>query len=209
MSGIFDEKRFFERASVSREAMENIRTYAILLGKWQKKLNLVGTKTMPDLWRRHFYDSFQLKRLFEPAKAEKFRILDIGSGAGFPGLLLSMLGLGEFHLVESNGKKCTFLRQVIRETSCNATVHNERVELMSSFPVDYIVSRACAPLDKLLAMGQNFMREDTVCLFLKGQVAHREITEARRNWCFEIEKFTSVAEESGVILKVSRVKALR
>lgn len=206
---MFEESHFFEKANVSRETMENIRTYASLLNKWQKKLNLVSETTLPDKWRRHFYDSFQLKNHFDMSKSEKLQILDIGSGAGFPGLLLSMLDLGEFHMVESNGKKCTFMRQVIRETNCKAIVYNERVEMMKPFPVDYIISRACAPLDRLFALSRNFMGQDTICLFLKGQSSEGEIAEARVNWEFELEKFTSVTEESGVILKVSHIKALR
>ncbi len=206
---MFKENDFFDKADVSRATMKNIRSYAALLNKWQKKLNLVSETTLSDMWRRHFYDSFQLKKYFDLSKSEKLQILDIGSGAGFPGLLLSMLDVGEFHMVESNGKKCTFMRQVIRETNCNAIVHNERAEMMRSFPVDYIVSRACASLDKLFTLGQNFIGEDTICLFLKGQTAEGEIAAARVNWEFELEKFTSIAEESGVILKVSHIKALR
>lgn len=209
MSNLFDEKRFFEKADVSRETIENIRIYARLLKKWQKKLNLVSETSLSDMWSRHFYDSFQLKELFDRSKAENLRILDIGSGAGFPGLLLSMLGLGEFHMVESNGKKCIFMRQVIRETNCNAVVHNARAEMIKPFHVDYIVSRACASLDKLFDLGRNFIREDTICLFLKGQIVDKEITEAGLNWDFKVEKHTSASEESGVILKVSHIKALR
>ncbi len=209
MPKVFDENLFFEKVNVPRETMENIRTYAILLKKWQKRLNLVGETTIPDLWLRHFYDSYQLKAQFDMSKSENLRILDIGSGAGFPGLLLSMLGLGEFHMVESNGKKCTFMRQVIRETSCNAIIHNERAEMMMPFPVDYIISRACASLEKLFDLGRNFIRDDTVCLFLKGQSAEQEIAEAMLKWDFEVEKFTSVAQETGMILKASHIKALR
>ena len=208
MNDLFTREDFFNKTDVSRETMEKVEIYANLLEKWQRKINLVSSTTLPDLWRRHFYDSFQLKALFESPKSNNLRILDIGSGAGFPGLLLSMLGVGEFHMVESNGKKCAFMRQVIRETGCNAIVYNERVEMMKPFQVDYIISRACAPLDKLLDLGRNFMGEDTVCLFLKGEIVDQEIGDARANWVFEEEKFTSVSAESGVILKVSHIKGL-
>ncbi|MBL4612966.1 MAG: 16S rRNA (guanine(527)-N(7))-methyltransferase RsmG [Emcibacter sp.] len=208
MNDLFTREDFFNKTDVSRETMEKVKIYANLLEKWQRKINLVSSATLPDLWRRHFYDSFQLKALFDNSKSNNLRILDIGSGAGFPGLLLSMLGVGEFHMVESNGKKCAFMRQVIRETGCSAIVYNERVEMMKPFQVDYIISRACAPLDKLLDLGRNFMGEDTVCLFLKGEIVDQEIADARANWVFEEEKFTSVSAESGVILKVSHIKGL-
>ena len=205
----FDERRFIKETGVSRETMAKIRIYASLLEKWQKKINLVSATTLPDMWRRHFYDSFQLKGLFDKSKCENLKILDIGSGAGFPGLLLSLLGVGECHMVESNGKKCTFMSQVIRDVGCNAVVHNERAEMIKPFHVDYVISRACASLDKLLFLGQNFIKPGTVCLFLKGQAADQEIAGAEENWTFDVEKFTSTSEETGVILKVSHIKALR
>ncbi len=208
MSGVFDEKSFQKKTDVPRETLENMIIYAGLLKKWQSKINLVSSTTLPDLWSRHFYDSFQLKPHFDLLKAENLRILDIGSGAGFPGLLLSMLGIGEFHMVESNNKKCTFMRQVIRETRCNAVVHNARAENITAFHVDYIVARACAPLGKLLDLGQGFIHDNVVCLFLKGQAAQQEITGAREKWSFEVEKFTSLTEESAMLLKVSHIKAL-
>ncbi|MCF6215202.1 MAG: 16S rRNA (guanine(527)-N(7))-methyltransferase RsmG [Emcibacter sp.] len=205
----FTEKIFAQKTGVSRETMANIHIYASLLTKWQKKINLVSQSTMPDLWLRHFYDSFQLKARLAGLNAEKTKILDIGSGAGFPGLLLSMLGLGEFHMVESNNKKCAFMRQVIRETNCNAVIHNERIENIRPFHVDYIISRACAPLNKLLDLARNFIHDDTVCLFLKGQTAEEEIADARRCWAFEVEKFTSISQDRAMLLKVSHIKALR
>lgn len=119
-----------------------------------------------------------------------------------------MLGRGEFHMVESNNKKCAFMRQVVRETGCHAVIHNERVESLAPFPVDYILSRACAPVDKLFDLGRHFIGEESICLFLKGRTADQEIGQARQNWRFEVEKFTSVTE-SGMILKVSQIKALR
>lgn len=209
MASGFSEKTFIEKTNVSRETMENIKIYATHLTKWQKNINLVSGSTIESLWERHFYDSYQLKDYFEGAEQRKLRILDIGSGAGFPGLLLSMLDIGEFHMVESNGKKCAFMRQVIRDTNSTAIVHAERVEEMDIFPVDYIISRACAPLDKLLRLAQNFIQEDVICLFLKGQTASEEIEEAQKNWSFHVEKFTSKSEDTGVILKVSHIKALR
>ncbi len=208
MSVVFDEKSFQEKTGVPRETLENLRIYAGLLKKWQNKINLVSSTTLPDLWSRHFYDSFQLKPHFDLSKAQKLRILDIGSGAGFPGLLLSMLGVGEFHMVESNNKKCAFMRQVIRDTKCRAVVHNVRAENLTAFHVDYIISRACAPLGKLLSLGHNFIHDDVVCLFLKGQTAEQEIVGAREKRAFEVEKFTSMTEESAMLLKVSHIKAL-
>lgn len=205
MHNVFDADSFFQETNVPRETMDNIRIYAALLKKWQKKINLVAESTMPDIWSRHFYDSFQLKPFLEGGREEKIRILDIGSGAGFPALLLSMLDIGDIHMVESNGKKCAFLRQVIRETKGTAVVHNQRVESMDAFPVDYITARACASLTELLDLGQKFIGDKTIGLFLKGQSAEQEIAEARQKWTFDVEKHTSATDPSGVILKVSHI----
>jgi len=208
MSVVCDAKSFLKETGVSRETLAKINIYAGLLEKWQKKINLVSAGTLPDIWSRHFYDSFQLGALLDQTPGKNLQILDIGSGAGFPGLLLSIVGAGRFHMVESNSKKCAFMNQVIRETDCDAVVHCKRIEDLKHFPVDYIISRACAPLDKLLGLGRHFMGSGTVCLFLKGKNADDEIEAARLKWDFILEKFTSVSEQSGIIVKVSNIKAL-
>ena len=118
-------EEFADLADVSRETLEKFQIYLQLLKKWQSSHNLVGVATLADPWRRHFLDSAQLLMRFReegPAR-EAPCWLDLGSGAGFPGLVLALMGAGKVHLAESNGKKCAFLRQVIRSTGANATVH--------------------------------------------------------------------------------------
>ncbi|NOZ42757.1 MAG: 16S rRNA (guanine(527)-N(7))-methyltransferase RsmG [Alphaproteobacteria bacterium] len=208
MVKVSDSDSFYRQTGVSRETMVHIRRYHDLVVKWQKKINLVSNASLSDIWCRHFYDSFQLNSLFGQSIGGNLQILDIGSGAGFPGLLLSMLGSGEFHMVESNAKKCTFMNQVIRETTCRAVVHCARMEDLAVFPIDYIISRACAPVGRLIEIAQGFIHPETICLFLKGQNADKEIAAARQKWQFKLEKFTSLSEASGVIVKVSDIKAL-
>lgn len=212
MKKIYTAESLLEKPYVSRETLEKLHIYADLLVKWQKNINLVSKTTLDDMWRRHFLDSVQLYPLFEaadPAMAgSKRKILDIGSGAGFPGLILSILGLGQCHMVESNNKKCAFMTQVVRAVGCDAIIHNERVEEMAPFQVDYITSRACASLDKLFSLGQNFLDEETKCIFLKGQTAAEEIRIAKEKWSFEVEKFTSETEAAAVMLRISQVKRL-
>lgn len=113
---------FQKRLNVPRETMDKLIIYAELLEKWQNSINLISGTTVSDMWRRHFYDSAQLMDYIYDK--ENVVILDLGSGAGFPGLVLSILGAYEVHLVEAVGKKCSFMRQVIRETNINAIVHN-------------------------------------------------------------------------------------
>lgn len=198
---------FQKLLSVPRETMKQFEVYADLLDKWQKSINLVSNSTLQDKWLRHFYDSAQLIDHIE-AGDKPFKILDLGSGAGFPGLVISLLGAGEVHLVESVGKKCSFMKQVIQKTGMNAIVHNERIEQMETFEVDLITSRACADLEKLLDLTSPFMTEKTQCLFLKGVKADGEIAGARKKWAFEVKKSVSKSEESGIILSLSHIKRI-
>lgn len=190
--------------NVPRETMDKFIIYAELLNKWQKSINLVSRSTLSDMWRRHFYDCAQLID-YIPKKKDLI-ILDIGSGAGFPGLILSIMGAGHVHLVEAVGKKCAFMNHVIRETGINATVHNERIENMSAFPVDIITSRACADLQKLLELSAAFGTENTHYIFMKGGRSQEEIQSAQKKYSFNVKKQASKSEESGMILSLSNIK---
>lgn len=195
---------FQSLGNVPRETMDKFIIYADLLEKWQKSINLVSNNTLPDMWRRHFYDSAQLIDHIEIK--ENLRVLDLGSGAGFPGLVLSILGVGRVHLVEAVGKKCSFMNQVIRETGLDAKVENERIENMVAFPIDLITSRACADLEKLLDLTAAYRSEKTGCLFLKGQRSEEEISRAQKKYSFSVKKHASKSEESGMILSLSNIK---
>ena len=196
----------FQRITdVSRETLKQFQLYADLLEKWQKSINLVSNSTLSDKWRRHFYDSAQLID-FINKDTKPLKILDLGSGAGFPGLVISLLGAGEVHLVEAVGKKCSFMKQVIQKTGMNAIVHNERIEQMNAFSVDLITSRACADLDKLLELTSPFMNDQTECLFLKGEKSEDEIKHASKKWAFHVKKIPSKSEESGMIIHLSNIQ---
>ena len=197
----------FQRATnVSRETLDKLICYSELLVKWQKSINLVSNSTLSDMWRRHFYDSAQLIDYIKEQE-KPLKILDLGSGAGFPGVVLSIMGAGQVHLVEGVGKKCSFIKQIIQKTAIDAIVHNERIENMDVFAVDLITSRACADLEKLLDLTAKYIGPDTECLFLKGEKAEEEIKRASDKWDFRIKKYTSKSEESGMILKLSNIRA--
>ncbi len=206
MSGIMTAEEFQKCCNVSRETMEKFICYSQMLIKWQKAINLVSNSSLNDLWRRHFYDSAQLMDYIN-RKDTPLKILDLGSGAGFPGLVLSILGAGQVHLVEGVGKKCSFMKQIIQNTAIDAIVHNDRIEDMDFFPVDLITSRACADLEKLIDLTSNFRTAQTECLFLKGEKAEQEIKRATKRWNFKVEKFTSKSEESGLVLRLSQIRA--
>lgn len=192
---------------VSRETLDALVLYADELAKWQRAKNLVANSTIDDRWRRHFLDSAQLFPLIKtrhPAKA--LRLLDIGSGAGFPGLVLAIMGIGSVDLVEPNGRKCVFMNQVARQTGAPATVVNERIEHMSTKPIDIITSRACAKIHQLLEWARPFLSSDTEMWLLKGEGAEEELTQATASWNMTVERFKSQSSPSGVILRLSDIK---
>ena len=157
---------------VSRETMDRLAVYVALVEKWQQRVNLVSASTLPDIWMRHIWDSAQLALL---VPAGTGRILDVGSGAGFPGLVLAVLCDAELHLVESDQKKAVFLQTVIRETGVRAVVHNRRIESLPPIGADIVTARALASLDRLLELLEAQLVPGMRCLFLKGARAEAEL----------------------------------
>ena len=157
---------------VSRETMDRLAAYVALVEKWQQRVNLVSASTLPDIWMRHIWDSAQLVPL---VPAGTGRILDVGSGAGFPGLVLAAFCDAELHLVESDQKKAVFLQTVIRETGIRAIVHNRRIESLPPIGADIVTARALASLDRLLELLEAQLVPGMRCLFLKGARAEAEL----------------------------------
>lgn len=198
----FDAESFWVATGVSRETLERLTVYESLLRKWQKTINLVGPKTLDDAWSRHFLDSAQL----HPLCPESVRVLvDLGSGAGFPGLVLAIMGVPEVHLIESDVRKGAFLREVARATGAPVTVHSKRIEAVQGLQADVLTARALAPLTDLLAWGARFLAIDGVALFLKGQNVDDELTETTKYWKMRSERITSVTDPSGSILRLSGI----
>ena len=154
--------------NVSRETISKFEAYLELLEKWQRSINLVANSTLGDAWQRHILDSAQLAKFYPPNAKH---ILDVGSGAGFPGLVLAIIGGVEVGLVESDQRKAIFLSTVIRSLGLSAKVYNERVEFLSNLGPDVVTARAVAPVPRLLSLIKNQLSPNTVCLFLKG-VSH-------------------------------------
>jgi 16S rRNA (guanine527-N7)-methyltransferase len=195
-----------EQLHVSRETLERLTVYLELLRRWQGAVNLVGRGTLADPWRRHVLDCAQLAP-HVPAGAAT--VVDLGSGAGFPGMVLSIMGLRGVHLIESNRRKAQFLREVARATGASVQVHAERIERMRGWSADVITARALAPLPRLLVLTERFMTSDSVCLFLKGRSGARELTEARVTWHMEAEMFPSRSEPTGMVLQLRGIRRAR
>ncbi len=198
--------------NVSRETLAKLEIYLALLGKWQKAVNLVGPNTMADAWHRHFMDSAQIAN-YIPQDAQT--LLDFGSGAGFPGIVLAMLRPDlEVNLVESDEKKCQFLRNVSRETSTPVTIHNTRIEYLKAsgqeIMPDIITARALGDLKMLLDFALPYAQEnpDLVLLLPKGEKAPEEITAAKTQFSFELHMHKSITNNRAQILEIRRLKRL-
>jgi 16S rRNA (guanine527-N7)-methyltransferase len=202
---------FAELIPVSRETLERLNVYRRLLEKWNSSINLVGKGSLGDVWRRHILDSAQLFR-YLPQRTSPV-ILDMGSGAGFPGLVLAIMGVGAVHLVEADQRKAVFLREVARATASDVEIHNKRLEKLTIFPVSVITARALAPVGRLLDLSFPFFSkavdkgaEDTqtpVALFLKGPTVEAELTLARKRWNMELESIPSLSDPRGVVLRIT------
>jgi 16S rRNA (guanine527-N7)-methyltransferase len=197
---------FGERLHVSRETLERLALYLELLRRWQRAINLVGRGTLADPWRRHFLDCAQLAVLV-PAAAGS--VVDLGSGAGFPGMVLAILGVPGVRLIESDLRKAQFLREVARATGTAVEVHAARIEHLPGWPAEVITARALAPLPRLLVLAERFMTPDSICLFLKGRSGAHELTEARLSWHMEAEMFPSLSEPTGMVLQLRGVRRAR
>ena len=154
---------FQDLAGVAAGTLERLEVYVNLLRRWGQRINLVGRASLHDPWRRHVLDSAQLHPLLPD---DGGAVVDLGSGAGLPGLILAIMGADQVHLVESNGRKCAFLARALRETGAEAGVHDCRVEDLAPFPAGVVTARACAPLPRLIGLAWPFVGGAGLCLFL-------------------------------------------
>ena len=206
--GPLTPEAFQAELAVSRETLDKFRAYAALLVKWNRAINLVSPKSLDDLWRRHFLDSAQLRAyLPEPPSPAERVILDVGAGAGFPGLVLALLGCGQVHLVEADQRKAEFLREAIRLTGAPASVHARRIETLDLTGIDVVTCRAFAPLSKILDLIARFLSPESgknapIGLFLKGRSVDEELTEARKKWTLQLERFESETDPAASILRL-------
>jgi 16S rRNA (guanine527-N7)-methyltransferase len=191
---------FAAATGVSRETLDRLAAYADLLAKWQAKINLVGPATLPDLWRRHMLDSAQLAALIEPAGPRRW--VDLGSGAGFPGLVLAIMGVGEVHLVESDQRKCAFLREAARITGTEVKIHALRIETLAPLEADVITARALAPLEKLLDWAAPHRTTHTIHLIPKGKEAEAELTRAAQRYTLDVKRHESRTDNSATIFQI-------
>lgn len=190
---------------VSRETFSKLEVYLSFLLQENKKYNLVGPQEEGRLWERHVLDSVQLF----PFLVGEGGFLDVGSGAGFPGVVLSLLGLSGGVLVESSQKKCSFLSSVSRETGVDFLVVCDRVEALQGCVFDVVVSRAVAPIETLLLWTRGVSSLSTKWFFLKGKRAQEEVGVAQKRFSFGVDFYPSVTSQEGKIVKIQKVFSRR
>ncbi len=193
------ERQALAPFNVSRETLARLELYWQLLLKWQRTINLVSPSTLAQAWQRHFIDSAQLL----PHLPDRGTTMDLGSGAGFPGMVLAIATGSPTHLVESDLRKAAFLRTVARLTeTSNASIHAARIEAATLPPADVITARALAPLTNLLAMAEPFTRKNTILIFPKGKSLHQELTVAKQQWHMRYDILPSCTDRRGQILRI-------
>ena len=176
-----------------------IEKYISELIKFNKHTNLVGKSTLKNIWERHVADCLQLS--FFIAK-KNLKIFDLGTGGGLPGIPLSILGYQNIFMVDSVGKKIDFIRGVITKLSLSAKTEKKRIEALNIGKADLIVSRALAPLNRLLSYSLLLSNKNTTSLFLKGRNVYNEIDMAKKNFYFHFEIFKSITSNEGCVLKI-------
>lgn len=200
--GPLTAESFAKLTNVSRETLDRLCIYVDLLKSWNRRINLVGRNTIGDVWRRHILDSAQLYPLIPPQSRS---LVDLGSGAGLPGLVLSIFGVANCHLIDSDGRKAAFLREAIRLTNADATVHFARLDRAKAPPADVVTARALAPLSELVKISQHFLKPGGVCLFLKGRNVEEELTDLAKQWKIPTERRPSLSDPLGSIIRLEAI----
>lgn len=194
--------------SVSRETLRRLEIYVELIAKWNPAINLVSKNSMSDMWFRHIFDSAQI---FPEMPDCAINCLDIGSGGGFPSIVLAIISAEKrperkFDLIESDQRKATFLREAARTLNLSIQVFDNRAEHVKPFGADFLSARALAPLPKLLELASRHLHPEGVCMFPKGETFLQEIREAEQFFTFNCSIIPSKTDANCAILKIDGIK---
>jgi len=190
---------------VNKERKKLLESYVRLIKKSQESLNLIGRSTISNIWERHIIDSIQILNYLPKEKKNSF-LLDVGTGAGLPGIVLAIMGRHDVILCEKSPKKSYFLKKVRKELSLNYTVHNRRIEDIIIKNVFIIVSRAYASISKLILSNMHLISKETILVIHKGKKYMEEIKDAKKIFFFSYKKFKSITSNESVILKIENVE---
>jgi 16S rRNA (guanine527-N7)-methyltransferase len=200
----FSYEDFLRYQNVPRETFLKLEHYIELLKKWQKAINLVSTSTISDVWLRHIVDSAQLVKYI----SSDDKLVDIGSGAGFPGLVLAIMGVENITLVESDKRKATFLQEAARNADTRIDIINQRVENINLGDYNIITARAFASIEQTLLLLEKRLRTGHKLLLMKGNSYHKEIEDARKDWAFDCQIHPSVTDKASAILCLQSCRKL-
>ena len=196
---------FKDQVSLNDDTIYKLKKFVSMLGDHQKNMNLIGKSTMSSIWTRHILDSAQIEKIL-PKENKKNITVDVGTGAGFPGLVLAVMGRTDLLLCEKSKKKHMFLNAVAKECNLNVKMYNDRIENLSASNIRTIISRAFAPLKSLILKVRHCLYNDTVLVLHKGETYMKEIIEAKSLFCFNYKCFNSATNSNAKILKIENVK---
>ena len=201
------KNEFVKNLNVSRETLNDFYEYKALLSKWNEKINLVSKNTLVDIWERHFLDSGQIIKHVE---ASGKRWVDVGSGAGFPGLVVALLLRDrkvdcDLVLVEKNPKKVLFLNEIIRKLSLSVEVVNDNIYTLEPLNADILTARAFSELNNLMEIAFRHRKKEGICLFLKGENYRIELDKTLNYWFFDYDIVSSLSSSSGKIIRVKKI----
>ncbi len=198
---------FVKSLNVSRETLNGFYEYETLLSKWNEKINLVSKNTLVDIWERHFLDSGQIIKHVEVSGK---RWVDVGSGAGFPGLVVALLLRDrkidcDLVVVEKNPKKVFFLNEVIRKLNLSVEVVNDNIDNLEPLNADILTARAFSELNNLIEIAFRHRKKEGICLFLKGENYRMELDKTLNYWFFDYDIIDSLSSSSGKIIRVKKI----
>ena len=198
---------FVKSLNVSRETLNGFYEYETLLTKWNEKINLVSKNTLVDIWERHFLDSGQIIKHVEVSGK---RWVDVGSGAGFPGLVVALLLRDrkidcDLVVVEKNSKKVFFLNEVIRKLNLSVEVVNDKIDNLEPLNADILTARAFSELNNLIEIAFRHRKKEGICLFLKGENYRFELDKTLNYWFFDYDVVDSLSSSSGKIIRVKKI----
>ena len=191
---------------LTKTQTNKIERFVLEIFEFNKHTNIIGKSTLENIWERHIADSLQLS-FFIPQK--KSKVFDLGTGGGLPGIPLSVLGYDNVFMIDSVGKKIDFVRNIIKLLSLSAKTQKKRIEKLDIGKADLIVSRALAPLNKLLSYSLLHSNKNTTSLFLKGRNVYNEIEMAKKFFYFNFEAHKSITSKDGCVLKIKNLKTIR
>ena len=201
------KNEFVKSLNVSRETLNGFYEYETLLSKWNEKINLVSKNTLVDIWERHFLDSGQI---IKHVDASGKRWVDVGSGAGFPGLVVALLLRDrkvdcDLVLVEKHPKKVFFLKEVIRKLNLSVEVVNDNIYTLEPLNADILTARAFSELNNLMEIAFRHRKKEGICLFLKGENYRFELDKTLNYWFFDYDIVDSLSSSSGKIIRVKKI----